>query len=127
MYENNSLTHDQVDRLKTAIAATEIIPIAIYSPYFLVMGRKLAFVNTQIKFLKAFAIGITGFCICESASIIVSQKVWWPVTKQVYTELYTNPGQSDPDFTCEQLIAFRNQPESFVTKAKRVYAHLTQQ
>ena len=51
LYENNSLTYGQVEKLKTAIAASEIVPLLVYSPYLLVMLRKCATANTQQRFV----------------------------------------------------------------------------
>lgn len=87
LYENHSLTYGQVDRLKTAIAAKELIPFAVYSPYLFLMLRLSAQATSAGKITKAIGIGLVGFGICECTSMELSQRVWWPITAKVYAEI----------------------------------------
>ena len=63
------MTYGQVDKLKTAIAASELIPLLVYSPYLLVMLRKCATANTQQRFVQTVGYGVLGFCLFDPVSV----------------------------------------------------------
>ena len=72
LYENHSLTHLQIDDLKTAIAAFEIVPLAVYTPYLILMLKRCARANTAKNIVRATQISIVGFLICDPLSIYLS-------------------------------------------------------
>jgi len=58
--------------LKTAIAATEVVPLFVYSPYMLLMLRSCLGANTGQKKIKTLLIGVGGFCVSDAASMYCS-------------------------------------------------------
>ena len=125
LYENQSLTKDQIDSLKTAIAASEVIPLALFSPYVLVGFRLCLGANTGSRFLKMLVFGVAGFGVSDAASLYFAQKVWWPITAEVYRQLHEDPFRRDPNLSLEELYAFKNEAESFRQKVRRVWNHLS--
>ncbi len=69
LYDNHSLTYEQIDQLKTAIAATEVIPLAVYSPYLFLMLRLSVGANSSQRVIKALGVGLLGFAICDPLSL----------------------------------------------------------
>lgn len=82
------MTEDQVHRLKQAKAAFEIIPMAIWSPYLLLMAPRCMFMNTAKKAVKTVIIGTLGAATCEVTSRYFRDKYYWPIVRDVYGEIY---------------------------------------
>ena len=87
LYENQSLSYQQVDRLKSAVAVKEVVPAIVYAPYLYFMLRKCANATNANLWVKATLYGFSGFIATEIAAREISLRLWWPIVAQVYTEV----------------------------------------
>ena len=105
------------------------MPLVVYSPYMLIMLRRCLGANTGQKVLKSLVIGVSGFFVCDAASMYCSQRIWWPITARVYAETIKGPhGKQSSDqkseekiMSADELLAFKNEQETLRKKFGRVY------
>ena len=87
LFESPILNYSQMDRLKTAEAIYEVVPIAIMSPYALFMLRHSAsFQMSPTALKKSFLYGAIGIPIYLMA-LHFQSKAYFPLVAQVYLEV----------------------------------------
>ena len=87
LYEHPYLSQTQIDRLKTAQALFEVIPIALYAPYLFLMMRVVAKANTSVKLMKFTALFTLTAPSVELTSRYLKDHYYWPLVKQTYLEV----------------------------------------
>jgi len=86
LYDNDTLTYDQVAELKKARAAFETIPKVVFAPYLIFLMRACLRANDSKRISNAIVYGLTGFLGCEVLTRYARDKVYWPVVATVYAE-----------------------------------------
>jgi hypothetical protein len=81
------LTLDQVNKLKQARAAFEVLPLVVWTPFLLFMLPRCLYANTRERVAKVVLYGIIGVTGCELASRSIRDHYYWPVVANVYREL----------------------------------------
>ena len=90
MYQNRSLTWDQIDRLKTAEALFECIPMTIYFPWALYFMRHVARATTPYLIGRTvLMLGVAGPTIEYSAQM-AKDRYYWPIVREIFKELKDN-------------------------------------
>ena len=87
LYEHPYLSQPQIDRLKTAQALFEIVPITLYAPYLFIMMRVIAKANTSVKLLKFTALFCATAPVIEFTSRYLKDYYYWPLVKTTYIEV----------------------------------------
>ena len=90
MYQNRSLSWDQIDRLKTAEALFECIPMTIYAPFALYFMRHVARATTPFLIARTvLLLGVAAPTIEYSAQM-TKDKYYWPIVREIFKDLKTN-------------------------------------
>ena len=87
LYQNRSLTYSQVDRLKTAEALFECIPITFYMPFSLLFMRQVANANTGPKIFRFVGTLTLSLPLIEFGTQSVKDKYYWPIVRKTYLDL----------------------------------------
>ena len=78
---NRSLSYDQMDRLKTAEALYECIPITIYTPFAIYFLRKVGQANSGsliVRFLGKLAVCVP---MVEIPAQYTKEHYYWPIVR----------------------------------------------
>ena len=135
VWSNRSLNADQIDKLKTAQALYECVPLITYSPFFLYFLRSIGRVSTgrgMLLFLGQVAVVAPPV---EYLAVTQRDKLYWPIVREVYLELKEQERsrskspfemikqslKPEAEKELQELQRLRAEREGWVRKLKRVY------
>ena len=90
IYQNRSLSWAQLDRLKTAEAIFECVPMTIYTPFAVFFMRQVARATTPR--LIGRTVGMLGVMVpvIEYTAQMTKDKYYWPIVREIYLDLKKN-------------------------------------
>jgi hypothetical protein len=84
IYQNRSLSYEQLDQLKTAEALYECVPMSIYFPWAIFFMRHVARATTGKLILRTVAMmGVLG-PIIEYSAQMAKDRAYWPIVREIY-------------------------------------------
>ena len=102
LYKNRSLSLSQLDRLKTAEALFECVPVSVYSPFIVFFLRATARANTGRRFVVLLGQLLVVVPPVEYFAMTYRDKLYWPIVREVYLELK----QSEEERTKPVALSF---------------------
>ena len=88
VYESPLLTRPQMERLKTAEALHEIVPICVMAPYGLVMLRFSARFQMSLQSVCRLGVLLAVGSLNYMLALECQYRAYWPVVSEVYLELH---------------------------------------
>ena len=87
LYEHPYLSWRQIDKLKTAQALYELVPISLYAPYLFLMMRQVAKANTSALLARFVLLAVLTAPSVEVGARTLRDRLYWPIVRKTYLEV----------------------------------------